>query len=190
MGHRIKYGAPHIRQSIGQDLRTIHTPIDRQCTVREPLSLSQSLVFFIANLLYNSPTHPTAIAAFQALAGLQGCRPLIRCCPKVCPSLPFYRRIYPAARPSPRLWLVGGPCFCLRSKSLKVKATGPSHCDFSSLNSPLALRSPVGNFLGGMSQNHRQLLHITRMLLNQDLNEDKGGGWGSGSRERWWLNGW
>lgn len=46
-------------------------------------------------------------------------------------------------------------------RSLRVKArAGASHCEFSSLNSPLEPRSLVGKFLSGVLQNHRQLFHV------------------------------
>ena len=87
--------------------------------------ISQSLVFFIVNLLCNSPMHPTAIAACQASVGLQRCQPLALSSP---PRLPLLlSTLCPAAGSLSCLQLVGGPCFCLRSRSLKVKATGPNH---------------------------------------------------------------
>ncbi|TKY68680.1 cell division control protein 48 [Spatholobus suberectus] len=39
-------------------------------------------------------------------------------------------------------------------------SAGASHCEFSSLNSPLEPRSMVGKFLGGVLQNHPQLFHV------------------------------
>ena len=68
---------------------------------------------------------------------------------------------------------------------MKVKATGLSHFDFSSLSSPLKRRSLVGNFLGGELQKHCQLLHVPRMILNQDSNEDEDGSRGGGGRAMW-----
>lgn len=40
---------------------------------------------------------------------------------------------------------------------------GASHCQFSNLNSnsPMTMKSPAGQFLSGVLQNHRQLFHIT-----------------------------
>ncbi|KAI4356337.1 hypothetical protein L6164_000367 [Bauhinia variegata] len=82
-----------------------------------------------------------------------------------------------------------GGCFDIRRRPVKVKASaGASHCEFGSLNSPLEPRSPVGKFLSGVLQNHRQLFHVAvgeelkllsddrdaamaRMLLNSDSDE-------------------
>ena len=45
--------------------------------------------------------------------------------------------------------------------SFVVKAsTGASHCEFSSLNSPLEPKSDVGKFLSGVLQNHRHMFHV------------------------------
>lgn len=42
-----------------------------------------------------------------------------------------------------------------------IKASaGASHCQFSSLNSPLLPQSTVGKFLSGVLQNHRNLFHV------------------------------
>ncbi|XP_015892386.1 UV-B-induced protein At3g17800, chloroplastic isoform X1 [Ziziphus jujuba] len=41
-----------------------------------------------------------------------------------------------------------------------IAAAGASHCEFSSLNSPLVPRSPSGNDLLGVLLNHPQLFHI------------------------------
>ncbi|XP_061360472.1 UV-B-induced protein At3g17800, chloroplastic-like [Gastrolobium bilobum] len=49
----------------------------------------------------------------------------------------------------------------LRRRPIRVKASAEaSHCEFSSLNSPLEPRSLVGKFLGGVLQNHPQLFHV------------------------------
>lgn len=49
----------------------------------------------------------------------------------------------------------------LRVKPLTVIASaGPSHCQFSSLNSPLEPRTPAGKDLIGVLQNHPQLFHL------------------------------
>lgn len=79
--------------------------------------------------------------------------------------------------PSFPIRLVGGPCFSLRnipSRPLKVKASaGPSHCEFSSLNSPLEPRSQVGKFLTGVLQNHPQLFHVVAKKELQHLSDDR-----------------
>ena len=86
----------------------------------------------------------------------------------------------PRCQTSPRLRLVGCPYCCLRSRALKVKAKGPSHYNFISLNLPLKPRSLMGKFLSGVLQNHHHLFHIVaRMLLNQDW---RGRKWS----RRWW----
>ncbi|KAJ7961611.1 UV-B-induced protein, chloroplastic [Quillaja saponaria] len=51
--------------------------------------------------------------------------------------------------------------FCIRHRPLSVVASaGASHCEFSSLNSPLEPRSLAGKFLSSVLQNHRQLFHV------------------------------
>ncbi|KAI9128603.1 hypothetical protein K1719_000086 [Acacia pycnantha] len=45
------------------------------------------------------------------------------------------------------------------SNVVKVSA-GASHCEFSSLNSPLEPKSHVGRFLSGVLWNHRQMFHV------------------------------
>ncbi|CAL0304548.1 unnamed protein product [Lupinus luteus] len=88
---------------------------------------------------------------------------------------------------------VTGFCFSHRNipnRPLNIKASAePSHCEFSSLNSPLAPRSLVGKFLTGVLMNHPQLFHVVvkeelkllnddrdaafaRMLVNQGSDED------------------
>ncbi|OIW21706.1 hypothetical protein TanjilG_08326 [Lupinus angustifolius] len=83
-------------------------------------------------------------------------------------------------------------CFILRNipnRPFNIKASvGPSHCEFSSLNSPLEPRSLLGKFLTGVLQNHPQLFHVVvkeelkllsdgrdgavaRMMLTQDSDE-------------------
>ena len=67
--------------------------------------------------------------------------------------------------------LVGG---LRRRPLLKVKASsGPSHCEFSSLNSPLEPRSHVGKFLSGVLQNHRQLFHVVAKEELKLLSDDR-----------------
>lgn len=53
-------------------------------------------------------------------------------------------------------------CSSNNSNKLKVikASAGASHCQFSSLNSPLLPQSTVGNFLSGVLQNHRNLFHV------------------------------
>lgn len=54
-----------------------------------------------------------------------------------------------------------GCCFNTRRRPGNVKASaGASHCEFSSLNSPLEPKSHVGKFLSGVLQNHRQMFHV------------------------------
>ncbi|KAJ7950527.1 UV-B-induced protein, chloroplastic [Quillaja saponaria] len=81
----------------------------------------------------------------------------------------------------------GGLC-CRRRPLSVIASAGASHCEFSSLNSPLEPRSLAGKFLSNVLQNHRQLFHIavteelklladdreaavTRMVLSTDSDE-------------------
>ncbi|CAL5195460.1 unnamed protein product [Lathyrus oleraceus] len=54
--------------------------------------------------------------------------------------------------------------FRCNNNSTKLKvikaSAGASHCQFSSLNSPLLPQSTVGKFLSGVLQNHRNLFHV------------------------------
>lgn len=55
-----------------------------------------------------------------------------------------------------------------------IKASGgASHCEFSSLNSPLEPRSLVGKFLSGVFQNHRQLFHVAVQEELKLLSDDR-----------------
>lgn len=49
-----------------------------------------------------------------------------------------------------------------------IRCTDASHCEFVTLssNSPLKLQTQVGNFLGGVLQNHKQLFHLS---VNEEL---------------------
>ncbi|PNX79057.1 hypothetical protein L195_g035040, partial [Trifolium pratense] len=59
-------------------------------------------------------------------------------------------------------------------KKLIVKASaGASHCEYSSLNSPLLPRSQVGKFLSGVFQNHRSLFHVAVQEELKLLSDDR-----------------
>ncbi|XP_028787486.1 UV-B-induced protein At3g17800, chloroplastic-like [Neltuma alba] len=57
---------------------------------------------------------------------------------------------------------------CGRGPMKIVASAGATPCEFTTLssNSPLKLKTPVGKFLGGVLQNHRQLFHLT---VNEEL---------------------
>ncbi|KAK7256111.1 hypothetical protein RIF29_29545 [Crotalaria pallida] len=60
------------------------------------------------------------------------------------------------------------------NRPLKVKASaGPSHCEFSSLNSPLEPRSLVGKHLTAVLQNHPQLFHVVAKKELKLLSDDR-----------------
>jgi hypothetical protein len=57
---------------------------------------------------------------------------------------------------------------------LIIKASaGASHCEYSSLNSPLLPRSQVGKFLSGVLQNHRSLFHVAVQEELKLLSDDR-----------------
>ncbi|KAE9592126.1 hypothetical protein Lal_00013048 [Lupinus albus] len=72
---------------------------------------------------------------------------------------------------------VSGFCFSLRNipnRVLNIKGSaGPSHCEFSSLNSPLASRTLVGKFLNGVMLNHPQLFHVVVKEELKLLSDDR-----------------
>jgi Fe2+ transport system protein B len=43
---------------------------------------------------------------------------------------------------------------------IKASTGASSHCESSSLNTPLLPRTQVGKFLSGVLQNHRNLFHV------------------------------
>ncbi|KAK4268228.1 hypothetical protein QN277_024914 [Acacia crassicarpa] len=58
-----------------------------------------------------------------------------------------------------------------------VAGTSTSSCEFSTLSShsPLQLKTPVGEFLGGVLQNHPQLFHLTANEELRTLSDDREG---------------
>lgn len=50
--------------------------------------------------------------------------------------------------------------FRSRVPLIKASAGASSHCESSSLNTPLLPRTQVGKFLSGVLQNHRNLFHV------------------------------
>ncbi|KAM6564848.1 hypothetical protein CsatB_024846 [Cannabis sativa] len=55
-----------------------------------------------------------------------------------------------------------------------IAAAGPSHCQFSNLNSPLEPRTPTGKDLIGVLQNHPQLFHLAVADELKQLSDDRG----------------
>ncbi|PON59342.1 hypothetical protein TorRG33x02_288260 [Trema orientale] len=54
-----------------------------------------------------------------------------------------------------------------------IAGAGPSHCQFSSLNSPLEPRTPTGKDLIGVLQNHPQLFHLAVADELKQLADDR-----------------
>ncbi|PON75063.1 hypothetical protein PanWU01x14_044150 [Parasponia andersonii] len=54
-----------------------------------------------------------------------------------------------------------------------IAGAGPSHCQFSSLNSPLEPRTPAGRDLIGVLQNHPQLFHLAVADELKQLADDR-----------------
>lgn len=76
---------------------------------------------------------------------------------------------------SPRQPFNGSFYHSRRSPIEVMASAGASHCEFSSLNSnsPMQLKSPVGKFLSGVVQNHRQLFDVTVKEELRFLSDDR-----------------